>query len=201
MRPRCGQARARQPSSSSSGQWTTTLHTQSAAGQQLVPGHRCLHSAHSSQYIGEEWRSENCVMVTCMKKICSLKVFSIEPLLILSLCKKIDTSHDNSWRNYDTWCLMTWSKENVLWVTFMLLKCDGRDGESWEKREWLCSGKEAPQHVPAPLHPHPHFTLNTRQSCSRHVNTLLSWSAHILRVEGGNWLIFLMNINYMISNF
>ena len=75
-------------------------NTQSAAGQQLVPGHRSLHS---SQYTEEEWRSENCVMVPCIKKIGSLKVFSIETFLILSLCSnKIDTSHDNSSRNYDT---------------------------------------------------------------------------------------------------
>ena len=87
MRPRCGQAGPGSPAAApvASGPQHNTLSLQQGNSWSPVTGVFTLRSA---QYIEEEWRSENCVMVPCIKKIGSLKVFSIEPFLILSLCDK-----------------------------------------------------------------------------------------------------------------
>ena len=89
MRPRCGHwpgpgSPAAAPVASGPQHYTLSL--QQGNSWSPVTGVLTMRSA---QYIEEEeWRSENCVMVTCMKKICSLKVFSKVPFMILSLYNK-----------------------------------------------------------------------------------------------------------------
>ena len=69
-------------------QWPVDHNTTHSVCSRATVGRRAPVSSLCTLHIEEEWRSENCVMVTCMKKICSLKVFSKVPFMILSLYNK-----------------------------------------------------------------------------------------------------------------